>query len=218
MRQAGTAGGSAREKAEQIRRAAERWEQGAEGEERTAAELATLGPRGFTVFHDLRVPGSKANVDHLVIGPTGVFAVDSKLFSYRVSYNKGTLWVGRYPQTKKLQTTKWEADEVGVALGYDKVVAVQCILGMPVPPLPDLIEGVEVVGIDDLLPSLADGEAVLDQNQLTALNLRATATWGHPAVVGVAPVAPPPTPAPAPGEVILAAAKPSFWRRVTGRG
>jgi hypothetical protein len=30
------------------------------------------------IFHDLAVPGSPANVDHLVIGPSGVFVVDSK--------------------------------------------------------------------------------------------------------------------------------------------
>jgi Nuclease-related domain len=30
------------------------------------------------VFHDLAVPGSPANVDHLVIGPTGLFVIDSK--------------------------------------------------------------------------------------------------------------------------------------------
>ena len=30
------------------------------------------------VFHDLAVPDSPGNVDHLVIGPTGVFVIDSK--------------------------------------------------------------------------------------------------------------------------------------------
>jgi len=31
------------------------------------------------VFHDLAVPGNtSANIDHLVIGPTGVFVIDSK--------------------------------------------------------------------------------------------------------------------------------------------
>jgi hypothetical protein len=36
------------------------------------------------VFHDLAVPGSPANVDHLVIGPTGVFVIDSKRWRGRV--------------------------------------------------------------------------------------------------------------------------------------
>jgi Nuclease-related domain len=36
---------------------------------RTARLLDRLTREGFVVFHDLAVPGSPANVDHLVIGP-----------------------------------------------------------------------------------------------------------------------------------------------------
>lgn len=56
---------------------AARWAAGADGEERTAALLADLDRR-YAVFHDLALPGTRANVDHLVIGPGGVFLVDSK--------------------------------------------------------------------------------------------------------------------------------------------
>jgi hypothetical protein len=48
------------------------WRRGAEGERRTARLLAPLERRGLQIFHDLAVPGSAANVDHLVVGPTGV--------------------------------------------------------------------------------------------------------------------------------------------------
>jgi hypothetical protein len=53
------------------------WGIGAEGERVTGRELDRL-PDGFRVLHDLRIPGSRANVDHVVIGPTGVFVVESK--------------------------------------------------------------------------------------------------------------------------------------------
>lgn len=53
------------------------WSIGAEGERVTGRELDKL-PDGYRVLHDLRILGSRANVDHVVIGPTGVFVVESK--------------------------------------------------------------------------------------------------------------------------------------------
>jgi hypothetical protein len=60
------------------------WQRGAHGERHTAHLLRRLHRDGFVVFHDLAVPGSPANVDHLVIGPTGVFVIDSKRWRGRV--------------------------------------------------------------------------------------------------------------------------------------
>jgi hypothetical protein len=54
------------------------WRRGTEGERRTARLLERLTRDGYVVFHDLAVPGSDANVDHLVIGPTSVFVIDLK--------------------------------------------------------------------------------------------------------------------------------------------
>jgi hypothetical protein len=49
---------------------------GWEGEVATAEELNKLMRDGFEVFHDL--PCGRFNIDHVVIGPTGVFAVETK--------------------------------------------------------------------------------------------------------------------------------------------
>ena len=54
------------------------WRCGAAGERRTARLLAQLERHGWVVLHDLAVPGSRANIDHLAIGPGGVFVIDSK--------------------------------------------------------------------------------------------------------------------------------------------
>jgi hypothetical protein len=45
------------------------WRRGAAGERRTARLLDPLERHGWAVLHDLAVPGSRANIDHLVIGP-----------------------------------------------------------------------------------------------------------------------------------------------------
>jgi len=58
------------------------WVRGAEGECRTAASLLSL-PDTYVVYHDFhlrRRDGTRAtwNIDHIVLGPTGLFVIDSK--------------------------------------------------------------------------------------------------------------------------------------------
>ncbi|HXR44041.1 MAG TPA: nuclease-related domain-containing protein, partial [Pseudolysinimonas sp.] len=36
---------------------------------------------GVRVLHDRRIPGSKANIDHIAIGPRGVFVIDAKHYT-----------------------------------------------------------------------------------------------------------------------------------------
>ncbi len=46
----------------------------------------------WTVFHDLRWPGrQRANVDHVAVGPTGVFVIDSKNWTGTITTNAGVL-------------------------------------------------------------------------------------------------------------------------------
>lgn len=47
------------------------------GEQAVAEQLQTLGLKGYQVFHDLPGDG-KWNVDHVVVGPAGVFVIETK--------------------------------------------------------------------------------------------------------------------------------------------
>jgi len=53
------------------------WRIGADGEEMVASRLAKL-PEGWRVLHALPVGERDADIDHLVIGPGGVFTVNTK--------------------------------------------------------------------------------------------------------------------------------------------
>jgi hypothetical protein len=69
------------------------WQRGAAGERRTARLLAPLERDGWVILHDLAVPGSRANLDHLAIGPGGVFMIDSKRYRGRLQLDSsGRLW------------------------------------------------------------------------------------------------------------------------------
>ncbi|WP_318280431.1 nuclease-related domain-containing protein, partial [Streptomyces griseoloalbus] len=68
------------------RRARNSWAVGAAGEARTARLLAPLVRRGHAVIlHDRAVPGSRANLDHLVFTAAGAFYIDTKNWTSRRS-------------------------------------------------------------------------------------------------------------------------------------
>jgi len=68
------------------------WAIGARGERETEAALERL-PEGFVHLHDRRIPGTRANIDHVVIGPTGVFVIESKRMVGRLRVRGQTVFV-----------------------------------------------------------------------------------------------------------------------------
>jgi hypothetical protein len=60
------------------------WAYGANGERALGQLLDPLRDEGLAVLHDRRIPRSKANIDHLVVAPWGVFVVDAKNYKGRV--------------------------------------------------------------------------------------------------------------------------------------
>ena len=77
-----------------IAQSTQSWATGAEGEVATAALLDPLVPLGAVVLHDRRIPGSRANVDHIVVSPGGVFMVESKSYTHEVGSRSGVLTTG----------------------------------------------------------------------------------------------------------------------------
>jgi hypothetical protein len=104
------------------------WRRGAAGERRTARLLGQLERHGWTVLHDLALPGSRANLDHLVIGPGGVFAIDSKQYQGRLQLDAvGKLWHGRYPLAPAVRAASWEADQAAQVLPDPGVAVVPIV-------------------------------------------------------------------------------------------
>jgi hypothetical protein len=98
------------------------WKTGAAGEERVAQVLADAP---ITALHDRRIPRSKANIDHIAIGPAGVFVIDAKKYKGQVEKRDLGGWIspdvrlyvnGRN-QTKLVQAVAKQVDVVRTALG-----------------------------------------------------------------------------------------------------
>jgi hypothetical protein len=123
------------------------WRDGAKGERATARLLRRLARHGHTVFHDVAIPGTPANADHVVIGPAGVVLVDSKRYTGRVWQGPdGRVWHNHYPMDRPLRALRLEA------------AAIAGLLGVPVRPMV-CIHGAHVdvaglgVGDIDILPA-----------------------------------------------------------------
>jgi hypothetical protein len=108
------------------------WQRGATGEQQTARLLDRLDRDGYVVLHDLAMPDSAANVDHLVIGPSGLFVIDSKQWTGQVHQSPdGLLWHNHYRLDRTLATVRWQALILGRLLGVS-VAPLLCVHGAQV--------------------------------------------------------------------------------------
>ena len=126
------------------------------------------------VFHDLAVPGNtSANVDHLVIGPTGVFVIDSKQWTGSVYQSAdGLAWHNHYPLDRTLDTVRWEAQVIGRLLGT-RIAALLCVHGAHVHGGGLNAQGVAIVPAHLLRSALGDDRVLSDAD----LALLATTVW-----------------------------------------
>jgi hypothetical protein len=105
------------------------WQRGAKGERHTARLLDRLGRDGYVIFHDLAMPHSPANLDHLVVGPSGVFVIDSKQWTGQVHQSSdGLIWHNHYRLDRTLATIGWQAETLGRLLGVP-VAPLICVHG-----------------------------------------------------------------------------------------
>ena len=96
---------------------------GARGEEKIAGILATL-PDVYHVFNDFTV--GRNHVDHVVVGPGGVFAIETKFWNGKVTVEDGhVLLDGQLPDRSPLNQAIREATLVRnalVAAGWNGLV------------------------------------------------------------------------------------------------
>lgn len=102
-------------RAERARTTAARISRGNDGEQIIGNLLEQLRPHGWMVLHDRRrQPGSPANLDHVLIGPPGVFVIDAKNWTGgRLRLDPRGMAVGRWRKDDELHAAKVDADIVG---------------------------------------------------------------------------------------------------------
>jgi Nuclease-related domain len=84
---------------------------------RTRHRLLVLRPWGYHALHSRPIPDTESIIDHLVVGPGGVYAVDSERWDRRLpvrtvastSAAGPVLYHGQFSQKGRLAHARWEA-------------------------------------------------------------------------------------------------------------
>jgi hypothetical protein len=108
---------------------------------RTRRQLGKLARAGYRAMHARPIPESEEQIDHLVVGPTGVFAIDSEDWDKKlvVRTKKGTqLWHGPFSKKDRLQHAQWEAQRAAEMLSGEigKPVSVRPVMAVYGPRIP----------------------------------------------------------------------------------
>lgn len=91
-------------------------------QKRTSRQLGALERKGYRAMHILPIPDSEEQIDHLVIGPAGVFAIDSEDWDRRMpvrTSNHRNLWHGPTSMIHRLEHARWEANQAAAMLSAE---------------------------------------------------------------------------------------------------
>ena len=115
-----------------------------------------------------------------MIGPGGVFVIDSKQWTGNVHQSAdGLVWHNHYQLDRTLETVRWEAETVGRLLGT-RAAALVCVHGAHVQGGGLHAQGVAIVPAHLLRGALGDDRVLSDGD----IELLATTAWSslRPAV------------------------------------
>ncbi len=124
---------------------------------RTRRRLFLARPAGYLAVHARTIPGTDSVIDHLVIGPGGVYAVDSERWDRRLpvrtvasdSAAGPVLYHGPFSQKSRLAHARWAAAQAATLLTAElgrevEVKPAMVIYGPTVPWAVTNLRGVDV--------------------------------------------------------------------------
>jgi hypothetical protein len=126
-------------------------------ERKTAKQLNGLAKQGWRVLHARAIPRDDAGVsdgkiDHLVIGPTGVFAIDSESWDSRLpvrTLSHTRLFHGPFEKKDRLDEARWEANQASriLSLALGEEIPVQPSVAIYGPSVPWRVMSVRNVDV-----------------------------------------------------------------------
>ena len=149
---------------------AKSWYTGALGEIAVAGVLAHLGP-GWTVLHSVPIRDGEGDIDHVVIGPAGVFTINTK------SHAGQSVWIAGYGLLISGQKTNYIATAQREAAFASERLSLKSGLTVPVTPILALVnpgpwkvkanpDGGVVVSPDQQLLQVIHGNRIFSDSQI----------------------------------------------------
>ncbi|MDQ1631893.1 MAG: hypothetical protein QOC80_1865 [Frankiaceae bacterium] len=140
-------------KARSLREGIARKQSGLLAERAVGQQLDPLGQQGWRILHDRAVPGSTANIDHVLVGPPGVVVIDTKAHLGRVTIDASSVRVGGWSFGGKVEKLQ----------AYGRAVAACCAGRAPVFNIVCFTEDVGLAA-----PRVWDQATLLELRQLDA--------------------------------------------------
>lgn len=162
---------------------------------RTRRQLGRMRRAGYLTLDARPIPNSREVIDHLVIGPTGVYAIDSEKWHKNMpirTRNGKQLWHGPESKKQRLEHARWEAQQaselLSAALGTEIVVRpAMAIYGPKVPWGIATIRDVDVFTGPALVKYLRRRARGKPQSRLTREQVRAIYETASRVLPDVAP-------------------------------
>ena len=119
---------------------------------RSRRRLAVLRMNGYVTLNARAIPDTRHVIDHLVVGPAGVYALDSERWDRRLPVRTATggqLYHGPFSQRDRLEHARWEASRASHLLGEAAKRAIEVrpamvIYGPKIPWTVVSLQGVDV--------------------------------------------------------------------------
>jgi hypothetical protein len=121
---------------------------------RTRRRLFPLRLTGYVVLHRRAIPGSDSVIDHLVIGRSGVFALDSERWDSRLpvrNVSADLLYLGPFSQEERLLRAARESARAAghLSRALDKEISVRPALAVYGPRIPWTVASLDGVDVFD---------------------------------------------------------------------
>jgi hypothetical protein len=165
------------------------WYWGALGERAVGRTLASLGPE-WTVLHAVPVGEKSSDIDHVVIGPTGVFTINTKRHpGQNVWTTKGTFMVAgtRHPYVRNSEHEAARAGKLlsAAVLQNAPASAAIVVVGARQVTVKEKHRSVAVLRQDQLLRWITRRPVVYTEQQVALLSAAAAqpSTWRRTAPV-----------------------------------
>jgi Nuclease-related domain len=152
------------------------WEDGASGERIVGARLDKID--GIEVLHDRGIAGTRSIIDHIAVGPGGVYVIDAKLYGAMVKHRAGPpshhdrrVSIDDRDQAKLVAKMGSQVSAITRVLSETPIPVTPALCYVdaqwPVPAQPFMLDGVWV-GWPEALPDLVTRPGLLDMTAITA--------------------------------------------------
>ncbi len=144
-------------------------------QKRTQRQLGRMERSGYRALHSRPIPGSREQIDHFVVGPTGAYAIDSEAWDKNLpirTRNGRQLYHGPFSKKDRLEHARWEASQASerltTELGHPVYVRpVLAVYGPGVPWNVATIREVDVFNGDRLRKYLRRNALLRDRPKLS---------------------------------------------------